>query len=150
MIEDIEFKPVLEKASSRGGQFAELFVEERVQTEIVLEAGILERASFGILRGAGVRLISDFRTRYAFTNSLLKDDLQMLASKVAESVDQGAQVIEIPLEYKCAMPRPRSARSKTRPTRSPSRPRSKCCAGPRPRRANTARPWSRSGSAILI
>jgi predicted Zn-dependent protease len=58
MIEDVKFKPVLKKAASRGGELAELFVEERVQTAIVLEAGKLERASFGILRGAGVRLIS--------------------------------------------------------------------------------------------
>jgi len=100
MIQDIEFKPVLQKAASRGGELAELFVEERVQTEVVLEAGILERASFGILRGAGVRLISDLRTRYAFTNSLLKKDLETLASRVSASVDLPGKVIEIPLERK--------------------------------------------------
>lgn len=93
---------MLAKASSRGGQLAELFVEDRVQTEIVLEDGILERASFGILRGAGLRLISDYRTRYAYTNSLLKEDLMMLASKVAESVDKDDRVVEIPLEFKPA------------------------------------------------
>jgi len=106
MIEDIKFKPVLKKTASRGGELAELFVEERVQTGIVLEAGKLERAGFGILRGAGVRLISGLRTRYAFTNSLLQKDLLMLASKVAESVDQGAKDIEIPLEFKPVRTKP--------------------------------------------
>jgi len=100
MIENLAYKPILQKAASRGGQFAELFVEERVQTEIVLEAGILERASFGILRGAGVRLVSDLRTRYAYSNSLLQSDLLMLAARVAEAADKDDRVIEIPLEHK--------------------------------------------------
>ncbi len=100
MIEDIEFKPILKKAASRGGELAELFIEERVQTEIQMEAGRLERVSFGMARGAGVRLISGLRTRYAYTNSLLKDDLIKLAFAVSESADQDAAVLEIPMEYK--------------------------------------------------
>jgi len=106
MIEDIDYKPILKKAASRGGELAELFLEERVQTEISFEAGRLERVSFGIIRGAGVRLISGLRTRYAFTNSLLKDDLMKLASAVSETADQQASLIEMPMEYHQAEAKP--------------------------------------------
>ncbi len=100
MIEDIEFRPILEKAGSRGGELAELFVEERVQTDILLEAGKLERASFGIVQGAGVRLICGLKTRYAYTNSLLKKDLLALAEAVSQSADSSQDIIEIPREFK--------------------------------------------------
>ncbi len=106
MIEDLDYKPILKKAASRGGELAELFLEERVLTEIQMEAGRLERVSFGMTRGAGVRLISGLRTRYAFTNSLLKKDLLKLAAAVAESADKDAAVIELPMEYKQAEARP--------------------------------------------
>ena len=100
MIEDIEYKPILARAASRGGELAELFVENRVQTEIVLEAGVLERASFGIIRGAGVRLISGLRTRYAYGNSLLTNDLLALAATVSDSVDREEKVLEMPAVFK--------------------------------------------------
>ena len=108
MIQDINYKPILKKASSRGGELAELFVEERVQTEIQMEAGRLEQVSFGMVRGAGVRLISGLRTRYAFTNSMLKKDLLKLADAVSESADKDALVIEMPMEYKQVEAEPKS------------------------------------------
>jgi len=99
MIEDIEFKPILEKAGSRGGELAELFVEERIQTEILLEAGKIEQASIGISRGAGVRLLCESRTRYAYTNSLLKNDLLSLAEAVSQSADTSQPAVIIPMEF---------------------------------------------------
>jgi len=100
LIEDIEYRAVLEKALSRGGGLAELFIEERIQTEILMEEQKLERASFGVLRGAGLRLIKGLKTRYAYTNSLLKKDLEELAGLVSSAVDQQEKIIEIPMEFK--------------------------------------------------
>jgi len=99
MIEDIEYKPILKEACSRGGELAELFVEERIQTAIDLEGARIERVSLGMTRGAGVRLISGLRTRYAFTNSLLKEDLMKLAKAVSDSANKDAAVLEMPMEY---------------------------------------------------
>jgi len=100
MIKDIDYRAILEKAGLRGGELAELFIEERLQTEILLEDQKLERASFGVLRGAGLRLISGLKTRYAYTNSWLKKDLEELAGLVSSAVEQEEKIIAIPMEFK--------------------------------------------------
>jgi TldD protein len=85
MFESINVRRVLAKALSGRGMFADLFAEETLTTTIELEQGKVEKISSGIRRGAGVRLIHDFRTAYAYTNSLQENSLLELARVVAQA-----------------------------------------------------------------
>ncbi len=87
MFESIDIKKVLSKALSSGGEFADLFAEEALTTTIQLEEGRIEKIASGSLRGAGVRLVHDLRTAYAYTNSLDEKSLLELASSVSGAAE---------------------------------------------------------------
>ncbi len=58
---------VLAVALGRGGDLADVFVEERSEARLVLDDGIVRSASAGTVGGTGVRVLSGERTGYAFT-----------------------------------------------------------------------------------
>ena len=76
---------VLKKTLSNGGEYADIFVEHRQQTSIVLEDGKLEKIITGSDTGAGIRLIYNGRTSYAFSNDLAKERLMLAASEVSKA-----------------------------------------------------------------
>src|SRR5881296_909706 len=64
---------VLRVARSRGGSFAELFVEERTSVSIRLDDGKVEELTTGLDRGAGVRVALGTTYGYAYSNRLDRD-----------------------------------------------------------------------------
>jgi TldD protein len=70
MLDEGTIREVLEEAISRGGDLAELFVEDRRSTTLRLEEGRVEDVSSGRESGAGVRVIAGERASYAYTNLL--------------------------------------------------------------------------------
>ena len=85
MLEHLEIGAILRRALSRGGEWAEVFAERKQTTMIVLEAGKIEKISSGVTLGAGVRLVQDFRTAYAFSNGLDGPTLEELARTVSQA-----------------------------------------------------------------
>ena len=75
MLEEQLIKRVLTEALGRGGELAELFVEDRNVRSLRLEASRVEDVSSGRDRGAGVRVIAGERSSYAHTNLLTADAL---------------------------------------------------------------------------
>jgi TldD protein len=76
---------ILALALSRGGRYAEVFVERKRPLTIQLENGSVEKISSGSIVGVGIRLIFDEdKTAYAVSNDLspkaLKDAARTLAS----------------------------------------------------------------------
>jgi TldD protein len=84
---------VLRTALSRGGEFAELFVEDLRTVGIALDGGRIERVSAGGDRGAGVRVIHELRTAYGYTNDLSPRALRELAREVAQAARGGGGTV---------------------------------------------------------
>ncbi len=81
---------VLRDALGRGGEFAEIYMEETMTTSIVCEDRKIEKVVAGLEKGAGIRVIAGLRTFYAHTNDLTEKGLRGLASIVARGVAEGA------------------------------------------------------------
>ncbi|HLB25625.1 MAG TPA: TldD/PmbA family protein, partial [Nitrospirota bacterium] len=82
---ELDYSKILKAALSRGGEYADLFVEDTRPTAIGLEDGKVERVISGIESGAGLRVIIGFRTIYAYTNDLTEKALIELAENVARA-----------------------------------------------------------------
>lgn len=80
---------VIRAALKNGGDFADIYVEETVNTSVVCEDHKIEKAICGIDRGVGIRVISNLKTYYAYTNDLTESALLEIASVVAGGVRQG-------------------------------------------------------------
>jgi TldD protein len=81
---------VLTAARTRGGDFAELFVEERIGLSVRLDDGKVEELTTGMDRGAGVRVGHDTSFGYAYSNRLDRDSLLQAAQAAAASSSGGA------------------------------------------------------------
>jgi TldD protein len=81
---------ILDTALARGGDFADLFIENRATTLVSCEENRIERIKTGVDIGAGVRVIFGDTTAYAYTNKVSKDDLLEVAD-IASRAAKGAQ-----------------------------------------------------------
>lgn len=97
MVQGLDCDAILRRALSRGGEFADLYIEEQQFTSVVLENGAIERVLSGSERGAGLRVIARFHTFHAVTNDLSTDGLLSLADTIARAVGQGKATIPLPL-----------------------------------------------------
>jgi TldD protein len=77
---------VLERALSHGGDFAELFCEERAGFTLSIDESRVERPQSGRERGAGIRVIEGEVTRFAHVDGLAEDDLLRAADGLAAAV----------------------------------------------------------------
>ena len=89
MLEESVIRRVLAEAAGRGGDLAELYVEERDSTNLRLDAGRVEGVSSGRDRGAGVRVVAGERSSYAYTNLLSEDDLLDAARAARAGLNEG-------------------------------------------------------------
>jgi TldD protein len=78
---------ILIEALKRGGDFADLFAEQRFQTSIVLDDQKIDSITYGYPRGAGVRVFRRKQAGYAFSDQIEFNDL-LDAARVASSVVQ--------------------------------------------------------------
>ncbi len=83
---------VLNKAVSRGGEYADVFVERRRTTSILMEDRKIERVASGVDGGAGVRLIAGGKTFYAFSNNTSEGALLELADTLSKTVREACAV----------------------------------------------------------
>lgn len=81
----------VERALRRGGDFAEVFVEDRDSSGVRLEDGRIEQTSGGREIGAGVRLLAGERTFYAYSDAVDEAGLAAAADAVAAAADSGAE-----------------------------------------------------------
>jgi len=81
----------LKRVMSRGGQYADIFLENKRTSSIHLEDNKIEKVVSGVDSGVGIRLISGDRTAYAFSNDLSEDSLIELADTLSRTF-QGSTV----------------------------------------------------------
>ena len=83
---------VIKKALEKGGEFGEVYLENRISRSIVMEESKFKTAVFGISQGAGVRVISGDKTGYAYTDDISEDRL-LRAAEVASFVARGSKAV---------------------------------------------------------
>jgi TldD protein len=76
---------VISKALEKGGDFADVYLENRISREIVMEESIFKSGLYGISQGTGVRVISGNKTGYAYTDEITEEKL-LRAAEVASYV----------------------------------------------------------------
>ncbi len=79
---------VLKKALEKGGDFSEVYIENRISKQIVMEESKFRSGLCGISQGAGVRVICGNKTGYAYTDVVDEEKL-IRAAEVAAYVASG-------------------------------------------------------------
>lgn len=102
----LNFDPfrVIRKALARGGEFADIFVEDTENTSVVCEENRIEKVVTGRDRGCGIRVIAGLKTYYAYTNDLTEESLLEVAGVVANGVREGVEYGDIDLSRKEVAP----------------------------------------------
>lgn len=92
-VPDELLKKALAVALKRGGDFADVYVENRVTRSLLLEEGRFKSAVFGLIRGAGVRVIDGDKTGYAYTDELTEEKI-LRAAEVASFIATSGQKLQ--------------------------------------------------------
>ena len=88
MIETPVLERVLSEALRNGGDFAEVFAEDRSNSSALLDDKRVEELSSGRERGAGIRVVSGETTGFAHTADLSEAGL-LRAAEAASAVARG-------------------------------------------------------------
>ncbi len=91
---------ILKKALSRGGDFAECYFENGDHSSVILEDQKIEKVITGSSRGVGLRVVSDQRTVYAYSNELSPAAMMEMADVVSRAVQRTERGKVIPLVSK--------------------------------------------------
>jgi len=77
---------VLFAAVETGGDFAEIFVEDKTSSSLTMIGGIVEKAVSGRDFGVGIRIFKGFFSVYAYTNDASEDNLIKVARSAAGAI----------------------------------------------------------------
>lgn len=97
MLEKNIIYDVLTAAVSKGADFAEIFLDDTVASNINYVDKQVESTQSGRDFGIGIRVIKDLNCVYVYTNSFLKDDMIDTALKAAAAMESVKRIL--PLIY---------------------------------------------------
>ena len=100
MLDTFDIGRILRQALAGGGEFADIYFEEGTATVISCEDGKIEKVLATTDRGVGIRVISDLRTAYAYTNEVTEASLLALAKTVSSAVQGNAFTAPIAMGIK--------------------------------------------------
>ena len=83
MLDEAVIQRTLGSALRTGGDFAEIFVEDKRSSSAVLDDGKVEELTSGRDRGAGIRVVVGETTGFAHTADLSEDGLRTAAEAAA-------------------------------------------------------------------
>src|SRR5438094_2825089 len=89
VIDESVVQRVLGSALRTGGDFAEVFVEDRRSSSAHLDDGKVEELTSGVDRGAGIRVVVGETTGFAHTADLSENGLRTVAEAAAAAARQG-------------------------------------------------------------
>ena len=89
-MDKVTLNKVIARALARGGDFAEVYLENRISRQIVMEESVFKSGLYGISQGAGVRVIAGEITGYAYTDEITEESL-LRAAEVASYVARSGQ-----------------------------------------------------------
>ncbi|KUK81613.1 MAG: putative Zn-dependent protease and their inactivated-like protein, partial [Pelotomaculum thermopropionicum] len=117
MVDKQVLKEALDAALANGGDFADIFIENKQTTGIRCEAGKIERVQSGLDIGAGIRVLSGDATAYAYTNDLSRKGLVSAAGIVSHAVQGSKKEVNLDLR---TVPSPVNFSFKERPEDVPA------------------------------
>ncbi len=88
MLEQSIARDVLDAALATGGDFAEIFLEDRRNNTLILQDNRLEMVNSGRIHGAGIRVYTGLNAVYAYTNDTSREGLLRCAGQAASAVKQ--------------------------------------------------------------
>ncbi|CUT00214.1 TldD/PmbA family protein [Candidatus Kryptobacter tengchongensis] len=100
ILESWQIKKVLEKALSRGGEFAEIYFEYKTETMINLSENKIKSLNSGVSSGLGIRVISGTRTGYAYTDDFSFEKILNVAEVASYIADGSSKILSVNLEEK--------------------------------------------------
>src|SRR4051794_41902245 len=80
---------VLERALAHGGDFGEVYAEDRYGFGLGIDDSKIERPQTGSERGASVRVVRGDATYFGHVDGLAEEDLLRVAESVAQAVRAG-------------------------------------------------------------
>jgi TldD protein len=89
MIDHDVLERVLSAAVRTGGEWAEVYAEDKRNTSAYLDDGRVEQVSSGRDRGAGIRVVKGETTGFAYTSDLSEKGLLSAAEAAAAAASQG-------------------------------------------------------------
>jgi TldD protein len=98
MLDKTLIKKVLDAALTTNADFAEVFIEDKFQTDISLLSSEIQSVNNAKVFGIGVRVAKGYQRVYGYTNSPKEEDLVKLATDLAQSFPGEPLGIEFELE----------------------------------------------------
>ena len=95
--DDADVRAVLSAALAGGGEFAELYAENRRGRGLRFDDGKVEDLTSGLDQGAGIRVLRGRQSAYAYTNLLTRDALMDAAKTAAAGIpgSAGTQAVDL-------------------------------------------------------
>jgi TldD protein len=93
MLAESLLESVLLAATSTGGDFAEVFCEDRTSTSITMVGGNVESCVSGRDYGVGIRVFKELNYVYAYTNDDRPEQLLRAARSAAEAITGGPGLV---------------------------------------------------------
>ena len=98
MLDQNVAREVLAEAVRTGGDFAEIFLEDRVNHSLIMRSGRLESVDSGRNHGAGVRVFTGTNAIYVYTNDTSREGLLNCARQAAAAVRGGRGCMVVPFK----------------------------------------------------
>lgn len=93
-----EIDRILSRALSRGGHYADLYLETSARTHIVITGSEIKSMEYGILQGGGVRTLFGEKTGYAYAETFDPETLCDVATSAARIAAGKGAAQSIPVE----------------------------------------------------
>ncbi|MCX6639537.1 MAG: metallopeptidase TldD-related protein [bacterium] len=80
-------------ALSRGGEFAEVYVEYTINNSFSMQEQLIRQANYGIVQGVGIRVLKGAQTGYGYSDDFSFDSLKKAAEVAAFIADQPSSAV---------------------------------------------------------
>ena len=90
-LDTVKAQRYLDRALARGGDFAELFEEEKWTCSVSMLNGKIEAANSGERWGLSIRIFDGLRTIYGYTNEQDDEKIMAVIDQLAESIGRKRQ-----------------------------------------------------------
>lgn len=97
MLDNKVIENVLYAALSKGGDFAEIFVEDKYNSSVKLVGGLIENNISGRDYGVGIRIFDKLNSIYAYTNDSTEVNLIKVAKEAASALNSNAISLKLNL-----------------------------------------------------
>jgi TldD protein len=104
MIPDELLSKLMKRTLVRGGDYSDIFIEQKRSTAIQLEDNKIEKVISGSIAGIGIRLIKNGKTAYAFSNDFSEGVLMDIADTVSKALSSNGDKKDILIDMKKVRP----------------------------------------------